>query len=444
MMMTTAVAANEAWTADDEIRPLLRRGLALLGLGLGGLLLWAALAPLGQALPGQGTVVVAGQRQAVQHAEGGSVAALAVGEGDAVHKGQVLLRLEMAPQRAELANLQRQEVALGATRARLQALLAGAASLQFDAALQARARELEGGDSALALQQALFNSQRHGTAQERQQLEARLAQLRTEIGGRQAQIERQREQRGLVDAQLATLEQLARDGYYPKLKLIDAQRQAVSAAQEEAQGVSELQRVREALQEAGSAQGKRLGETRRDWELELLDVDRQLSGAQSRAAALRHQIARAEVLAPVSGKVVGLTAHTVGGVVKAGETLMEVVPEDGALIVESRFALSAAEKLAAGLPADLHFTSMDQTRTPVIHGEVLTVSADRLQDARSGEPYLLVRLTVPAAERARLAASGAQLRPGLPVQVFVALGERSALAMLTKPLTDRLARAFID
>jgi multidrug efflux pump subunit AcrA (membrane-fusion protein) len=146
----------------------------------------------------------------------------------------------------------------------------------------------------------------------------------------------------------------------------------------------------------------------------------------------------------VSGLVVGLAAHTVGGVVQPGQTLMEIVPADDALIVEARFALNAGEKLAPGQGADLRFSGMDQVRTPVLQGTVLTVSADRLEDARSGEPYLLVRVAVPPGEHERLERSGTSLRAGLPVEVFVKLGERSLLAALLKPVRDRLAHAFTE
>ena len=94
------------------------------------------------------------------------------------------------------------------------------------------------------------------------------------------------------------------------------------------------------------------------------------------------------------------------------------------------FALAAGERLVAGQSADLHFTTMDRSRTPVLTGEVLTVSADKLDDARSGQPYLRVRVAVPEPERARLRAAGVELRAGLPVDVMVRLGERSLLGYL--------------
>lgn len=428
----------------DDLVPVLRRGLAVLVVGLGGFLAWAAWAPLDQALPGSGQVAVAGSRKAVQHPTGGTVAALAVHEGDRVRQGQVLVRLDMAPQLAELDAAERQLLLLGATRVRLSALLADAAVVDFDPALRRQAAALPGGERLLAVQRMLFENQRRGLRQGRDQHLARAGQLRAELAGQQQLLAQQKEQHALVKSQVGTLEELTATGFYPKLKLIDAQRQLGSAQQEASRSQAEMQRLRQALVEAeqgGSLQGST---ARRDWELELIDTERQAAQLQSRIAGLRHVVGQAEVVAPVSGTVVGLTAHTVGGVIQAGQTVMEIVPADDALVVEARFPLAAGEKLHAGQAVDLRLSSLDQARTPVIEGQVLTVSADRLQDARSGEPYLLVRVTVPAAERDRLQTAGITLRAGLPVEVFAKLGERSLLAYLVKPLSDRLGHAFIE
>lgn len=440
-MQTTTMTMDDS---HDDLAPLWRRGLLLLALGLGGLLAWGGFAPMDQAVHGSGTLGVAGQRKAVQHVAGGTVAALAVAEGDRVRQGQVLVTLDMTPQRGELASLQQQWLAQAAAGERLRALLEGRRTLAYGAALLAQAQHVDGGERTLAVQRSLFGSQQQGLVQEQQELDARRAQLGTEIEGRSEQIQRAAADRQVVQEQLQTLETLARDGYYPKVRLLDVQRQALASSQEESRGRTELQRTREALVEATSTQRRRAAEARRDWEAELLESQRQQQALGGRIAALQHQLAQSQITAPVAGKVVALAAHTVGGVVQAGQTLMEIVPEDDSLVVQARFALGAAEKLQPGQRADLRFTSMDQSRTPVLRGEVLTVSADRLEDKRSGEPYLLVQVAVPAAERQRLDQRGAMLRPGLPVDVFVALGERPLLALLAKPLTDRLARAFID
>lgn len=220
---------------------------------------------------------------------------------------------------------------------------------------------------------------------------------------------------------------------------------ATGARQDEQRSLADAARTREALAEASAAQAQRGSDQSREWEAELLNGERQEASMRSRIAAVELQIAQAELRAPMDGQVVGLALHTVGGVAQPGQMLMEIVPSGAALLVDARFPLAAAERLQPGQRADLRFVSLDQTRTPVVEGEVLSVSADRLEDARSGEPYLRVRVTLPQAARSKLeAAAGVTLRAGLPAEVLVRLGERSLWDYLAKPLLDRVAHGFID
>lgn len=436
-MPTTSLA-----TPHDELHALIRRSLRWLALGLGGLVLAAALAPVDQALPGQGNLTAASQRKSVQPAQGGAVRAIHVAEGASVKAGQLLVELDVTAAQAELASVHRQALLVAASRERLATLLQERSSLQFSPALQQRAQGVDGGADLLATQQALFRSLVLSQQESRTQLGARRAQLARESEGQLASLTEQRAQGALVKQQTAQLEDLARQGYYPRLKLADAQRQLHASQQEEARSLAEIARLQEATREANAALAHQGAEARRDWQAELLEAERQGDQLAARATALEQQIQQARLVAPVDGVVVALAVHTVGGVVQAGQTLLELVPSNDELVVESRFALQAGEKLHAGQPADLVFTSLDRTRTPLLHGQVLTVSADKLDDTRNGASYLRVRVALPPAERARL--EGVELRAGLPVDVMVKLGERSLLAWWLKPLSDRLGRTFSE
>lgn len=429
---------------DSDLRRVMRRGLLVLTLGLGGFVGLAAWAPVDQAVSGTGVLGAASQRKAIQHAQGGPIALMAVREGDLVTAGQTLFTLDVAPQRAELLALQRQALLLAASRERLAALLAGQVQLGFSAALLAQAQTVNDGAALLARQRALFASQRDGQVQGQGQMSARAAQLRAELAGTEQALAGAREQQSLSEQQTRQLETLTAQGYYPRLRLMEAQRQSQAQQQEVTRLATDAHRVREALGEAASSRALRSSEQRREWESELLEAERQAATLLARQGALQHQLAQAQVVAPTAGTVVGLHAQAAGSVVRPAETVMEIVPAEDALVVEARFALAAGEKLHAGQAARLHFSTLDAVRTPVLQGSVLTVSADKLEDARSGEPYLRVRVAVPPAEQRRLQDSGASLRPGLPAEVFVQLGERSLLGWLTKPLVDRLARAFND
>lgn len=431
---------THAHDLHDDLRPLVRRGLAVLVLGLGGFLAAAAWAPVDQALPGQGSLAAASQRKVLQPAFSGAVRALHVAEGDRVRAGQLLIELDSAAPEAELAAARRQALLLAASRERLAALLQGQATFSFSAALKAEAAQLPDGPTLLDTQAALFRSLAQGQRDGSAQLAARRAQLAREAEGQQAGLAEQRAQRDIVQQQTAQLEDLARQGFYPRLRLADAQRQLHAAQQDEARSVAELARLREAAREADATQSLRGAELRRDWQAELLDAERQGAQLAARVATLSQQVAQARLVAPVDGVVVGLAVHTVGGVVQGGQTLLELVPSDDELVVDSRFPLVAGEKLHAGQAADLVFTSLDRTQTPTLRGQVLTVSADKLEDGRSGAGYLRVRVALPASERARL--HGVELRAGLPVDVMVSLGERSLLGWWLKPLADRLNGAF--
>lgn len=420
-----------------------RRGLALLLVGLGGFLAWAAWAPVDQALPGSGVLSAAGERKAVQPAVAGALASLEVREGEVVRAGQVLMRLDVAPQRAELEAAQRQQLLARADSERLAALLADAPTLVFSDALQ-RAAQTGAEREVLAAQRTLFVAQRLARAGDRREAAARTAGLAATHTGRQRDAEQQREQLALVEQQVRNLTELTESGHYPRVRLVDAQRQLGQIRIEGTRAVAEAHSAREALAEAQAATARRADEQRRTWEAEAVETQRQRAVLDAKVSALAHAVAHADVVAPTAGTVVGLAVHAAGAVVQPGQTVLELVPSDDALIVDARFELAAGEKLVAGAPADLHLQSLDRARTPVLRGRVLTVSADRLHDARSGHPYLRVRVAVPEPEAQRLAREGVVLRAGLPVEVFVRLGERSLLAYLVKPLLDRLAHAFVQ
>lgn len=440
---SAAVIAPAPALASDDPGPAIRAGLAIVVLGLGGFFAWAALAPLDQAVAGAGTLAVAQQRQAVQPLAGGRVQQLRVAEGSRVRAGEVLLRLDTEAAAAELAAVRRQHTLARAAIERLQAQLAGSATLDFSPGLQAAAGAADAAD-ILAAQARLFTTRRANFDTELQQLRAREAQLQAELDGYREIGDRHTQQLAILEGQQASLAGLARDGYYPKLNMMDLERDIAEVRTEQARLRSDRARTASALREAQAVLARRLTEQRRELETERLEQERQAAELGARESALAQAVRQAEITAPVDGNVVGLGVHTVGGVVQAGQRLMEIVPADGPYVVEARFALAATERLAAGQAVRLRFVTMAQGSTPEVAGQVLTVAADRLLDERSGQPYLLVRVTLAPQEAQRLAAAGIELRAGLPVEVLVNVGQRTLLSYLFKPVSDGLSKALIE
>jgi HlyD family secretion protein len=172
----------------------------------------------------------------------------------------------------------------------------------------------------------------------------------------------------------------------------------------------------------------------------LIDTRSKLAESAERKTAAVDQLNRTEIRAPQSGRVHELTAHTVGGVIAAGEQIMLIVPDNDALAVEVRIAPRDIEQIYAGQTATMRFAAFDQKTTPEIEGAVSMVSPDLTQDQRTGTSYYTVRIALKAEEVAKLGTS--KLVPGMPVEVFVQTSDRTVLSYMTKPLMEQAGRAL--
>ena len=379
-------------------RPILW-GWAIVGLCFGGLALWSALAPLGAAVIATGTVAVDGSRKSVQHLEGGVVRQILVRDGDVVEAGQVLVRLDDTVQQNALSLVQGKLDADLATEARLVAERDARDAIAFPTELAAGAAASDEIRQMLAGQGTIFRARRDALSGQVSILQNRIAQSNEEIDGLTIQKDAKSRQVELLRRELAGLKTLLAKGYTPENKVLGVERE-----------MAEL--------EGG------IGET------------------MARVASVRQAIdeARLQIKAPVAGIVVDLAAHTVGGVVAPGSRILDVVPQNEALVVEAEVRPVDIDALHPGLAADIRFPAFKHGNTPVIHGAVTTVSADRLIDARTNAPYYMVRLTVPGDERRKLV--GLQLVPGMPAEVVVRKGDRTVVDYLLGPLEDTVVRAF--
>lgn len=424
---------------DGNPWPAIRLGLGVGVLGFGGFLAWAALAPLDQAVPGMGMVAVADQRKVVQHVSGGRIDSLHVAEGDNVQAGQLLLKLDVRQIQAELDAAQAQQALARAALGRLEAAAGGrdrlpASALPADARFQAIG----------VAQQSLLMAQQGARHAELQQLQASKAQLEAELEGHRRLAAGYRDQLAILQQQRDALVELVAEGNYPKLRLLDLDRSISELKTNIAHSESDALRTQRGIEESAAALSRRQREQVRDLETERATLVHDEAALQARVVSLTTGLQQAELRAPVAGQVVGLAVHTVGGVVAPGERLLEIVPQDNALLVEAKLPVNMANKLKVGQPAQLHFSSSDRVRLPDLNGELLTVSADKLEDQRSGTPYLLARITIPDGERAKLPTVNSPLRAGMPVDVLVRVGERSFLDYVLEPLRARWRQSLTE
>ncbi len=413
-------------------------GLAVLVGGFGG---WAALSQISGAIVAPGRFEVDQNRQVVQHQTGGTVATILTDEGDTVEAGQLLIQLDGVELRSQLAITEGQLFELMARRGRLEAERDGSDVLSFEPELVEVAAQNPDVRELIDGQANLFNARRESTAQEVEQLGKRAAQTASQIDGIEAQEASLAEQLALIEEELANQKSLFDRGLAPASTVLNLQRESarlngqlgeLAASKAQAEGrITELDIERIKL-------GTRLREeaiTRlRDLRYRELELVEQRN-------ALRGELDRMDIRAPVSGIVYGLQVRTPRSVVRAAEPLMYLVPQDRPLVIAARVDLIHIDQLVSGQQVTLRMSALDQRNTPELYGEVIQISADAFEDEVTGQSYYRAEITLNQGEMAKLP-EGTVLIPGMPVEAYIRTGDRTPIAYLVKPLTDYFTRAF--
>ena len=421
----------------DTRRPLLI-GLLVIVIGLGGFFGWAAFAPLDQGVPTQGTVVVASKRKTLQHPTVGVVREILVREGDQVKAGQVLLRLEPAAARAAREGADAQYLMARATESRLLAEQQGAAQVAFHPDLMARAAD-PAVELLLTTQRQLFRARREALSSELAAMRENIAGLETQLRGvEQAQRERA-EQTALLEQEVKALAPLVEEGLFARNRHQELRRQLAAAYAGRAEDLATAGRLRNQIAETRLRIAQRQQEYRKEVEGQLTEASREARAQAERLQATTEELERTEMRSPADGTVVGLSVHTVGGIVAPNSPIMDIVPEGESLLIETQIPPHLIKHVHPGLPAQLRFSVLDPRHTPVVEGTLVTVSADLLY-TRDNIPYYLARIEVPVKALADLGFTNIQ--PGMPVDVITITGERTLLNYVLKPLLDRFSRGL--
>ena len=418
-----------------------RLGWWLVILGLGGALLWAAWAPLDQGVAVPATVIISGQRKSVQHPVGGVVEQILVREGERVRAGQALVQMEPTQVQANVDALENQYVNARLTQARLQAEYDGLPALVMPPEL-AQQTTLPSLEQGLALQRQLLHSRKTALSSELAALQANISGLRAQLEGLSQTQSNQRQQQHLLERQLLSSRELAQEGYMPRNQLLEQERQLAEVNARLSESGGRHGQIRQGIAEVELRIAQRQQEYRKDVGAQLSDSQVQARTLWQQLNSARYELAHAQIKAPVDGFVAGLKVYTNGGVIRPGDVLMYIVPNSDSLEVEGQLAVNLVDKVHQGLPVEMLFTAFNQSKTPRVSGHVTLVSADRLVDEQSNQPYYGLRAQVDPAGMAQL--HGLQIRPGMSLEVFVRTGERSLLSYLFKPLFDRAHVALTE
>ncbi len=435
---TTEVISHDATplAVNTDAKAYSRLGWIIVLLGVGGFLLWALLAPLDKGVPLSGHVAKESNRQSVQHQSGGTVQEILVRNGDIVKAGQVLVRMNAVMAKAGVQSTESQYLSALASEARLSAERDGLKQIAFPAELEARRNEPQVA-GVISLQNALLASRQASLQSELAALDENIAGLKLQIQGLEESRESKKEQVSFLKEQLAGMRDLAKEGYVARNRLLELERTYAQLGGSISEDIGNIGRARRQVTELTLRKAQRLQDYQKEVRTQLSEVQREAQGQGARLQAQRFELSNVEVKAPVGGTVVGLAVFTNGGVVQPGFKMMEIVPTDDPLVVEGQLPVNLVDKVHPGLKVELMFSAFNANRTPHIEGEVETVAADRTVDERTGMAFYVVRVKVSPAGAKMVAHHKMDIRPGMPVELFVKTGERTMMNYLLKPLMDR-------
>lgn len=425
-------------TVPTDETPVVRFGLMVIAVAFGGTLLWSSLAPLAKGVVAHGTVAVDTYRKTVQHLEGGIVSQILVRDGDTVKEGQVLMQLDGVTSMAQRDLLYGQYLAALAQDARLVAERDGKDTIRFPKELEVT----DVGSREVAIrrtEEEVFSSRKAALSGQLSIYEQRIKQLDQQINGLRSQANANDEQVKLIDGELEGLTQLFEKGYASKTRLLELQRRRADLLGSRGSLESDMARSNVAIGEARL----QIIQLRKTFEEEvaagLKEAQQRIFDLQDRLTSANDVLDRRDVKAPSDGVIVGSRVHTVGGVVRAGDPLMEVVPVDDRLIVEAMVSPMDIDVMVIGLEAEVRFSALSSRNIPILFGTVTKVAADATTD-QQGNRYYIARIEVSEAEMKKLHEQ--KLIPGMPAEVLVKAGERTLVEYLIKPLTDSFFRAF--
>jgi HlyD family secretion protein len=447
MQMSLPPPSVPAPSPFSEARAYIIFGIVVIVILLGSLGVWAATVDLAGAVMAGGNVVVDSSVKKVQHPTGGVVGAINVKEGQHVEAGEVVVRLDETVTRANLKMVTKQLDEIAVRQARLKAEQDDLPNIAFPADIEARR-----GEPALAQimtsETALFENRRAARQGLKSQLRERISQLREEIDGLTAQLAARRQEIGYAKDELRGLEELEGKSLVSTPRMTAARRTVsqlegdmaqVSAAIAQAKGkITEIElQILQLDQELKTEVGK-----------ELRDQQGREAELTERRVAADDQLKRVEIRAPQSGTVHQLNVHTVGGVITPSEPVMMIVPDADRLVIDAKVAPQDIDQVRVGQLAHIRFPAFNQRTTPDATAIVTRVSADLMMEqprpgdpaTAGGIPYYSIRLTLTQDGWKKL--GGLKLVAGMPAEVHVTTGERTAYTYFAKPLTDQFARSF--
>ncbi len=399
--------------------------------GMAAFLIWAWMTVLDKVTRGTGRVTPQTNNRVIQHFEGGILSEILVKEGQSVAEGTPLLRIDNSFSRAELSQATLELKARRLTILRLEAESAGGRTLELDPFLRGEMAEI-------AMKEIdLFRARTDGLNAQLRVVDDQIKQKTLEVAELRAKVANFRRERELVAPRVESLRRLSRQGAVSMNDLLESERTLQQIDSKVQELGLEAPRAEAAIGELRSRREQTIAQFKTEAEKERREAGMQAAKLEETITAMQDRSRRSEVLAPIAGIVNKLHVNTIGGVVKSGEPLVQIVPLEDSLIVEARLSPQDRAEVWPGLPAVVKISAYDYSIHGGLRGRVIDVSPDALSDDK-GEPYFRVRL----AANATNLGPGKPVVPGMMAQVDILTGKHTVLDYLLKPMRQLQANAM--
>lgn len=439
----SAVTDVESLARSTDTRGPIRMGFWVLVVGFGLVVAWAAWAPLDEGVSAPGVVSLETRRKTIQHAQGGVIKQVLAREGAEVKADDVLIVLDDNASKASYQGIRQNYLSQRALESRLLAEISGAAEITFHP-------DLLNADDPLAkqhmlVQRQLFAARRGAHAAEIAALEYSIAGTESQQAGLRQMLQSRKAQQALQSQQLASVKALSDEGFAPRnqtLQLEQAQAELRSAlADMEASQARLVSTTAEARQRLAQRRQEYLKEISAD----LANVRREVQANEEKLAAMTIELDRMQIRSPVAGQVIGLAVSGEGGVVQAGQRLMDVLPRGELLRLDVKVPPHVIDRVAVNEEVEVRFSTFADAPRLVVSGKLVTLSGDAISEASStgvSNSYYLARVEITAEGLKALGHRAVQ--PGMPVEVLIKTGERPLLTYLLHPLLKRVSASMTE
>ncbi|MCP1834206.1 HlyD family type I secretion membrane fusion protein [Bradyrhizobium sp. USDA 4532] len=431
--------ANKDGTPNDSIRNIALAGWLIIAIFFFGLGTWAVTAPLNGAVVANAVVKVDGNRKSLQHLDGGIVKELHVREGDKVRAGDLLIVLDETQARAEHEVLTQQYAVLRATEVRLLTELDHGSQLVMPPDLKVRSDDPYF-KSVWNGQLSQFDTRRASLEGQRSVVREKINQLGSQIVGSEAQVKSFTNQIDSVRKEAKDIAPLVDRGLIARPRILQLERTAYGLEGQIADANANIAKARQAIAEQEQQIAQFDNDRMTDVTKDLRDTQAKLLEVIPKAMNAKAVLGRMEIRAPYTGRVVGLSVFSVGGVIQRGDKILDIVPDEDSLTIEAQVAVEDISDVHPNTRAEVHLTAYKQRIVPIIHGDVIQVSADRLTDPKTNNPYYTAFVRIDQNELAAL--PSIHLYPGMPATVMIPTVQRTAFDYIVGPLVMSFNHAF--